>query len=393
MRKPLILSLLLALLLSLGGCGMGGSIYANSRSVENLQIVNALGIDREEGGDVRLSSCSSLGGDADKPLLLSAAAPTLTRAMELCQDYSPKLELFYAHTGATVFGEEALRQGIGEYLDFAERETRFRPGAHLFVLRGGTAAELFEGRAGSDSGVGDMLASLEQGVRKGGRGLVTTFVDVAKSLEETDAALLCAIALRAPEDVVASEEGAETLAVPAGLAVLKEGKLLDFLPEDAARGVCFLLGKTSGSTLELEDGGAVVEITGSRVSYRPVWSGEKLERLEIAVKAGGAVVERRASSGAEGSRAPDELEDALRRKILDCVSRAVDASQNLGADFLGVAGRIDLASPERFAALRESWTALWPGLTVALSVDACLDHGYNLTDSKQLTDSDQSLGG
>ncbi|MCL2343678.1 MAG: hypothetical protein FWC62_07265 [Firmicutes bacterium] len=358
-RRPLLVwPLVLLLTLLLSGCGMGGSIYDNYRAIENLQLVTAVGIDREESGDMRLSSCSQLGEDEDKRVVLSAAAPSLTEALLLCQDYAPRVELFYAHAGVAVFGEEALKQGIGETLDFMERGTQFRPGLHLFALRGGSASELFEGRAGSKFGVADVLSTLEESLKKDGRGFASAFDEVAKDLSETGVTLLCAVELKDPKEVALSEEEASALAVPAGFAVLKDGKLAGYLSGDTARGVCLFKEKAAHSFIRVEDGEnlVTVELTGCKATRKGA---------SIRLNAGAVIIEQSAPRAVTEPAALERLSAEVAQELRRCAAEAVKTSRDLNADFLGLGADRNLP--------------------LSLSVDVKIDHGGNLGDPQSVT--------
>jgi len=328
-RKYIIPPIVLSLMLILCGCASKATIYGNYRAIETLQLVGAIGIDREEDGSVRLSSCSQLGVEDSKPVIISAVAPSITEAMLVCQDYSSKVELYYAHTSSAVLGEETLKYGIGEIMDCVEREQQFRDGMSVFAVRGGMALELFEGFAEADATIADMLLSLEEDVKKDSRAIVPNFGEIAKDLADSGVALICSIEIRDPKEIVLSEEDAEAIAVPAGFAVLKNGRLAGFLDENAAKGVCLLLGKAKNS-----------------VRVEPVWDGEKLQRVKIFIKAEG-----------------------VEEEIQSCVFEAIEASRALEADFLKIGSRIKLKSPVKFASIEEDWTQSWKDVEITLDVD------------------------
>jgi hypothetical protein len=65
-----------------------------------------------------------------------------------------------------------------------------------------------------------------------------------------------------------------------------------------------------------------------------------------------------------------QLESALSEQI----SQLLKTSRSLRADFLGLAGSVERSSPERYAALTQSFPELLPSLELQLTVSGSLRH-------------------
>jgi len=140
MKRRLFIAIALSLLPLCAGCGAdSGTIYANYRELENIEIVQTLGLDRAVGGGYTVTVSAGAGGQDEKPLIISGKGGSIPAAMEQVQRSCDKEELFYAHTRYVLVGERAAAQGIGTLLDYIARSTQIRLDVQLFIVRGGTA--------------------------------------------------------------------------------------------------------------------------------------------------------------------------------------------------------------------------------------------------------------
>ena len=101
-----------ALALSLlSGCGLSRGIYSNYRPLEELQLVETLGADADEGGVLLSASAGTdaAGGGAVR----SARADALVPGLEALQDRAVRGQVFFAHTQYLVLGQGFAEAGVG----------------------------------------------------------------------------------------------------------------------------------------------------------------------------------------------------------------------------------------------------------------------------------------
>ena len=124
MRKLLIWLLPVALLLS--GCA-GKQHFGNHREIDQLVLVQTMGVDRTEDlFTVTISTAAEEG-----QVLLKTPAVTLSRALKEMQDYTEKKYIFYGHTRHLLLGPSVLAHDLARCLD-RQREENGK-GQHGFI--------------------------------------------------------------------------------------------------------------------------------------------------------------------------------------------------------------------------------------------------------------------
>lgn len=140
MHRAQTLALLLAVLLLCSGCA-SGAISSNYRPVEDLMLVQTIGVDRAAEG-VCLSASTGRASKNEPPQRMTQTGETVLAALDRLQDRTPNAELFYAQTSYLLLGEEAAAAGeLAPLLDFIARNPDMRLSAPLFLVRGATAQQ------------------------------------------------------------------------------------------------------------------------------------------------------------------------------------------------------------------------------------------------------------
>lgn len=382
-RKHLLLLLILPVLLSVSGCGRSGSIWANYREIEQLQLVQTLGIDAENGG-ARLSISTGKPLEDDKPVRITQTAPSLQIAMSRLQDYAASAELFYAHTSYVVVGQDAATAGVAPYLDFVERDADMRLSAPMFIVYDTTAEHAVTSAGGDKADITENLRAMQQDISRQGNGHAFTCAEIAQSLACSGSALACGIVC-----VPSEEEDAGDTVLPYGYAILKDGKLAGFLHGDPVPGVNLLLnlGGHSDILLEPVEGSPVtVTLDRSKADISPVWNDDgSLQCVEVTVTAHAAITELAQPQRISDAAYLNQLDQALADTIRGWVEVILSQSQTLGADFLGVGQQIAEKSPNKWAKIRADWPNILPETEFCISVTGLIERTFDLQDSVSVT--------
>ena len=107
MRRLLVLLICAAELLLFAE---GGGLRKNSREVDQLLVVQTMGLDDFPGG-VTLTLAGSADEDKGVPRL-TADGVSITAAMDRIRGYSYEEELFNPHIGRLLLGEKAAEKGL-----------------------------------------------------------------------------------------------------------------------------------------------------------------------------------------------------------------------------------------------------------------------------------------
>ena len=376
-RRFLLMMLLLALPLGLGGC----ALYPERlHGVERLLVVQAMGLDYS-GDALRLSLCSAAdSARGEGPVRLSGSGLTIRDAADDVARRVTDEELFCAHTGQLLIGEESARRGIGDVLRYVCRSRELRMDLPLYVVREGSAEEALLGTGDERSGAVEVLEMLAASAPAREGGEAPSVSRIAGTLEEGGCALVAA--LRCVPASEQQEDGALLTLAPAGCGVIRDGRLVAFLDEEDMAGLDLLTGARGVHTLLVRDRNGrrvTLRTAPGKTSLRALRDGDgALTGLELTVTLPVSVSEIDGRGALSDAAYADALTAAAEREILRRAGRVVGLEKSLGADFLGLKERLALLSTagerERDAALLAA-----PGeLEIRLAAGVTIQHANDL---------------
>jgi spore germination protein KC len=376
-----VLVLLLCLALSLSGCSGTGSIYTNYREIEQLQVIQTLGVDVNAQG-VTVSVSSGTDQEKTHATLMCATGPTILLAMDKLQDYAAEEDLYYAHVNYFLIGEEAAQKGLSHYLDFIWQSTELRQNLGVFVVRGSRAEDLFSSSSDEAYDISNIMPTIQRDLELKGTGAITTCSDISRQLARQGSALICAIRCEPLEGTVFNTES-KTTALPAGYGVIQDGALAAYIEEEDARGVNILLNRAgSGNISVLDDQGRPVTLSIDHcdTEISPVWGEAKgqLEAISIQCDLTAAVVEINGTADPHDQDYAAQLDEAISQEVQGWITNVTDLSQSLGADFLGLGKILEMEDPLRFAEIQENWLDLLKEVEIQITVDARAERSYDL---------------
>ena len=231
MHRAQTLVLLLAVGLLCSGCG-SGAISSNYRPVEDLTLVQTIGVDRTPEG-VCLSASTGRVCENEPPQRMTQTGETVLAALDRLQDRTPNAELFYAQTSYLLLGEEAAAAGeLTPLLDFIARNPDMRLSAPLFLVQGAAAQQAVMDTGDDRTDVTEALAALQKDIALSGASHAFSCADIARALAGSGCAVVGAVAcVRTPES-----EGGKLALAPAGYAIFRGGDYLGCIAPETARG-------------------------------------------------------------------------------------------------------------------------------------------------------------
>lgn len=378
MRRRRALALLLAAGMLCSGCSTG-AISSNYRPVEDLELIQTIGVDRAPEG-VCLSAATGKAGEGETPKRMTQSGVSMLAALGQLQDRTPSAELFYAQTSYLLLGEEAAAAGgLAPLLDFIARDPDMRLSAPLFIVRGGTAQQAVMETGDDKTDVTEALAALEKDIALDGTSHAYACTDIARALAGSGCAVVGAVAcVRTPEG-----EGGKLALAPAGYAIFRDGDYVGSIEPETARGASMLLGAAGHGDLAVTDSdGSTVMLTldTCKASFRPVWDGGTLARVDVTLKLRAGIAELRVPRRITARAYQDELSAALAALVTGWAEDVIAASQALGADFLGVGQALAIGGGRKWAAIRDDWPAVWQGVPVRVTVSADVGRTFDLRD-------------
>ena len=400
MKRFLSLLIIICSLPALNGCG---SIYSNYREIQQLMVVQTMGIDREKGG-VQVSMAAAAEASGGGPRRMSAQGSTVTDAIDRAYKLSYEEEIFFSHVNHLLVGEAAAEEGLDTFLDYVSQSPTMRIDIPLYIVRGGTANQAVMEVGDSSKGISEVMQTVHESFASPSNSQVFTVADTINSLLRYGSALVCAIecvpssesvssgksesAQQGEEQNAQQEEGQNAqdktqgenplMAVPAGYAVIRDGKLCKFIEPEEAAAVGLLTGSLPITDITVTDRNgknASLELNQGSAEITPVWGGKgQLKGLNIQAQVSASVLEtdnwQQGSSNEYINHLTAQLESAVSQRL----SSLLRTSMKLKADFLGLAGQVERKSPENYRLLSQHFSELLPGLELQITVSGQLSH-------------------
>lgn len=416
MKRFLSLLIIICALPALSGCG---SIYSNYREIQQLMVVQTMGIDREKGG-VQVSMAAAAEASGGGPRRMSAQGSTVTDAIDRAYKLSYEEEIFFSHVNHLLVGEAAAEEGLDAFLDYVSQSPTMRIDIPLYIVRGGTANQAVMEVGDNSKGISEVMQTVHESFASPSNSQVFTVADTINSLLRYGSALVCAVecvpssesvspgksesaqqgggqntqegegqnAQQGQEQNPQEEEGQNTqdktqgenplMAVPAGYAVIRDGKLCKFIEPEEAVAVGLLTGSlpiTDITATDRNGKNASLELNQGSAQITPVWGGKgQLKGLNIQAQVSASVLEtdnwQQGSSNGYINHLTAQLESAVSQRL----SSLLRTSMKLKADFLGLAGQVERKSPENYRLMSQSFSELLPGLELQITVSGQLSH-------------------
>lgn len=416
MKRFLSLLIIMCALPALSGCS---SIYSNYREIQQLMVVQTMGIDREKGG-VQVSMAAAAEASGGGPRRMSAQGSTITAAIDRAYKLSYEEEIFFSHVNHLLVGEAAAEEGLDAFLDYVSQSPTMRIDIPLYIVRGSTANQAVMEVGDSSKGISEVMQTVHESFASPSNSRVFTVADTINSLLRYGSALVCAVECVPSSESVSpgkaeseqqssgqSVQGGEgqsaqqgegqnpqqeeeqnaqdktqgenpLMAVPAGYAVIRDGKLCKFIEPEEAAAVGLLTGSLPITDITVTDRNgkdASLELNQGSAEITPVWGGKgQLKGLNIQAQVSASVLEtdnwQQGSSNEYINHLTAQLESAVSQRL----SSLLRTSMKLKADFLGLAGRVERKSPENYRLMSQRFSELLPGLELQITVSGQLSH-------------------
>ena len=417
MRKILSMLLALAMMPALCGCG---SIYSNYQKVENLLVIQTLGIDYVPSGvDVTLASASNI-VRGEGPTILNGRGRSISAALERIKSRSNEQALFFSHIHSVVLGESAATAGIEDYLSYICRSPYVRVNVPIYIMKNCSAKDAVEGVGSGAVGISELLLTIENNLVSSGGERVVSAAEILRDDRRYGSALVCALVFEEAsgrsggsdpsggssaqggssaeggegEETSSPETGSEQsgansekelTAAVSGYAILKNSRLCGFIDTDNAIGVGFIKNRVDISDIVVTDmrGRPVtLEISGGGSEIEPLWGADgSLLGIDVTTHVRASIIETPAGEGIDTPQYADYITSRLEAEVSRRISAVLQQSRELQADFLGLAGIIEMAAPGEYEAIRERFIELLPELELQITVSGTLSHTNDIKDA------------
>lgn len=370
-RKSKLLLTLFALGITLTLCGCMKSVELKERT-----IIRMVGVD-VDGQDFVLTmsqfSPQTQSGEksSSRTQVVQTRGSSISDAIDEVSRYSGN-EVFLGNSSFLVVGRTAAKLGLEKVLNFFNANHEVSPELYVAMAQG-EAAEIIQVQSQGDSGPTQLKSLVEQGQENGLLGR-PTLKDIVNRLQgEYTQPYLPLI------ETVPSQDGEERLRI-AGMAIFRDGKLLDTLSIDQTRGVLWATDELSRAIVTVDFG----EQNRSRVSVELEESkstmqvglrdGKPVLRLSIRIEAGIKEVLSETGGGVEIDQLP-QIQNAVSARIRSTVEEVVDQvffSQK--SDIFRYSEFIRKEEPDYWKQHHEDFEQVVEDCTFGIDVECIIDH-------------------
>ncbi|MEH7346498.1 Ger(x)C family spore germination protein [Bacillus sp. JJ1532] len=385
-RKSISLYLIIASISFLSGCW-------SQKELNELAIISAMSIDKNEEGQyvktIQLINPSNVagglqGGGGGQSPAVTVYSTKGDSVLEAHFNASSKIsrKLYHAHSNLIVLSEEVAQEdGIENVLDAFERDPEIRATARLVIAHNTKAGDLLKSLTAVDKIPAEKVnGTLEFTEQSRGANMEVTLQDVIKALtSEGKEPVISGFSMKGDielgkkiENVQKSE--LDTTLEADGLAIFKEGKLIDWYQDDMAKGVIWILDKIKETNVELDRDGKKNAIVYNVVRQKTKVSADTkndIPTITINVRAEGDIREVRTSINLKDPKVILELEKELEKKIKTLLENTVKRTQQNKTDIFGFGEEVHRSKPKKWKKLKSDWNNnYFPNLNVQVKVEA-----------------------
>jgi spore germination protein KC len=386
-HKLVFLIVLMTLPVLLSGCW-------SKKELTDLAIVAALGVDKTDDGKYVLTlqiinpgnvagGIRGGGGGTESPPITVYSA-TGNNLVEASRRATSKISrrLYYAHTNLVVVGENlASEEGLSTFIDAIDRDHEFRITTTMVITHQSTAEELVKTLTPIDKiPANKVLKTLEFSQRKWGESIKTSVQEVMKGLQSpNEVTVVSGFRLvgnpkHASQLENIQESEPESTLQASGIAVLKEGKLVDWVYGRAARGTVWILDKIQGTTINIDWKGKKEAIAYQTIRQKTKVSAQVKNgqpSISIHTRVEGSLGEMNVPVDITDVKVISKIEKEVKKEIKKEIKKAIEQAQMNEADIFGFGEAIRRSRPGDWKRLKPMWNDVYfPELKVDINVEA-----------------------
>ncbi|MGG3767709.1 Ger(x)C family spore germination protein [Priestia megaterium] len=384
-RKSLFLLVMTIMMVLLTSCW-------SKKELTDLSFVSAMGIDKTKDGRYELTfqiinpgnvaGLQGGGGTQSPPVTIySASGDNLVEASRRASARISR-RLYYAHTNLVVIGEKLAREeGINILIDSIDRDPEFRITTSLVIANQSSAADLVKALTPVDKiPANKIMKTLEFTQRKWGENLKVSFQEVMRSLESPGGeALVSGFRLvgnpqQAEKLDNLQQSAPEATLRASGIAVFKNGKLIDWLYNSPARGGVWILDKIQGTDINVDWKGKKEALAYQTVRQKTDVSVKMIKGKPYAsvhTRVEGDLGEVEVPVDTRQPAVIKKMEKAAGKEIKKELQTAIKQAQTDKVDIFGFGEALERTRPNQWEKLKSEWDDVYfPKLDVDVTVEA-----------------------
>lgn len=359
----------------------------NYKSLEDLAIVGAIGIDKD-GDSFNVSveivnpkkagGTSSSGGNNPEEtdiVVYKAKAKTIREAINKMVLESPK-SLYVGHVNLLVIGEEVAKKGIREFMDYFMRDTESRKIFTTVVVKDGKASDALSILQPLETITSaNIQSSFEATSQSFGTVSNTSFDEIMMCLytpgrQPTIAAIKI---YGSPEDggknSNLSTTQAKTTIKIVGAGMMKNDKLVGYLNETEGIYYSLVRGKTNTLSLSFpcDNKGNYGNVTMDGIkSNSKVEIKDGVPKVSINVTGKAALTEYNCDTNLREPKNVTEIENMINKEIIKNIKKTIKKTQEYDSDVFGFGEQLYRNNNKYWQKNKSKWNEIFPTLSYSV---------------------------
>ncbi|MGE7603445.1 Ger(x)C family spore germination protein [Peribacillus sp. NPDC097675] len=365
----------------------------NQKELNDLAIISAMAIDKNDDGTytktIQIINPGNVagglqGGGGGQSPAVSVYSATGQSVLDAHFNATSKVSrrLYHSHANLLVISEElAKEEGITTILDAFERDPEIRTTLKVVIAHDTKAGDLLKTLTAIDKIPAEKVnGTLRITEIAKGEQIEVKLQDLISTLtSDGQEPVLSGFRMKGKvkqgkdmKNVQKSE--LDTTLEADGLAVFREGKLIDWYQGETSRGVVWILDKIKETNVKLDWGGERNSLAYTVIRQKAKVSAntnKPLPVITIRIRAEGDIREVRKPINLDDPTIILDLEKELRKEIKMELEKAVKKTQQNKTDIFGFGEVIHRSNPKQWERLKSDWNEnYFPKLTVQVEVEA-----------------------
>jgi len=364
----------------------------SQKELTDLAFVSALGIDIDKEGKYLLtiqivnpsnvaSGKQSAGQTSPITIYSSSGNNIIEASRRATKEVSRRL--YYAHANLIVISEElAKEEGIYEIFDAVERDPEFRTTTSVVIANGTKAGDIVKVLTPLEKiPANKVIKTLEFSEQRWGEFINVNIQDLIKNLISAgkepvlSGFKLYGVVEKGKKMESNQQSTPETVLSAQGMAIFKDGKLIDWFEGEEARGTTLILNKVKSTGMNINWKGKKEAIAyemvrqNTKVSMKS--SNKDLPSIIIHVRAEGDIGEVTVPVNLNDTNVLLEIEKEVEKEVKKEIKMAVQHAQKIKSDIFGFGEAVHVSDPKEWKRLKHDWNDVhFPQLKVEVVVDA-----------------------
>ena len=384
-RKWLFLFLMVIGTTLISGCW-------NKRELNELAIVSALAIDKNEEGNYvgtfqvinpGYIAGGLQGGSGGQGPPISVYTSTGNNVIEMDRHASAKIsrDLYYAHTDLLVISEElAKEEGITTIFDAIKRSNEFRTTSRVVIARDIKAGDMVKSLTAIDRIPSEkVIKTLKLSEKLQGEHISVNVREVTNFLVSPGKEpLISGFSLKGDAEKGSKMENTQSSELNAyleanGIGVFKKGQLIDWVEGKTARGTLWVLDKIKTTEINTEwenEKEAIVYLVIRQKTNVSAQMKKGKPKILVKVRAEGDIREIKVPVDLTNPHVMNDIEEELEKELKKEIEDAVLHAQKNKSDIFGFGEVVHQSYPKEWKKIKKDWHDVsFPELEVDVKVD------------------------